>query len=169
VKVDTMFASKLFFVFLVLLVFLVPNLAPESFASDSDSANSAIEQAEGVMASAYEAVLEAEQVGANVSGSLARLNIAAENLANAHICHSLGDFENATRFANLCYNIGEEVTSEAHRLKIEAYGPHVASLWMRAIVSIVSTVGIILASFLGWYVFKGRYHKRMLRMKPEVG
>lgn len=163
-----MSASKLFFVFLVVLVFLVPNFAPESFASDNDSANSAIEQAEDVMASAYEAVLEVEQVGADVSGLLDRLNIAMENLANAHIWLGLGDFENATRFANLCYSIGEEVGNEAHKLKIEAYGPHVTSLWVRTTVSIVSISGIILASFWGWYVFKRRYHKRMLRMKPEV-
>lgn len=163
-----MSASKLFFVFLVLLVFSVPNVAPESFASDSDSTGSAIEQAEVIMTSAYEVILEAEQVGANVSDLLTQLNVAAENLANAHIRHGLGDFENATRFANLCYNIGQEVRSEAYKLKIEAYGPHVTSLLMRAIVSIVGISSIILASFLGWYAFKRRYHKRVLGMKPEV-
>lgn len=168
-KVDTLSASKPFFVLLVLLVLLFSNLAPESFASDSDSAKSVIKQAEDAMASAYEAILEAEQIGANVSGLLARLNITAENLANAHILHHLEDFENATRFAHLCYNIGEEVRSEAHKLKTEAYGPHVASIWTRTILSIGSIIGIILTSFFGWYVFKRRYYRRMLRMKPEAG
>lgn len=164
-----MSASKLFFVFLVLLVFLVPNFAPESYASDSDSANSAITQAESVMASAYEAVLEAEQVGANVPSLLARLNVAAENLANARNWHGRGDFENATRFANLCYDIGREVRSEANKLRIEAYGPYITSLWMRTVVSVVSIGGIIPASILAWYAFKRRNYNRMLKMKPEVG
>jgi len=163
-----MSASKLFFVFLVLLVFLVPNFVPESSASDSDSTSSAIKQAEATMVSAYEAVLEAEQVGANVSDLLARLNVAAENLANAHIRQGLGDFENATRFANLCYDIGEEVRGEARKLKIETYRPYVTSLLIRTIVSNASIIGIILASFLGWHAFKRRYYKRMLRMKPQV-
>jgi len=163
-----MSASKLFFVFLV-LVFLVPNFAPESSASDSDSASLAIKQAEATMASAYEAILEAEQVGANVSDLLARLNVAAENLANAHVCHGLGDFENATRFANLCYDIGKEVRNEAYELRIEAYGPDVISRLVENIGSIIGIIGIIYAGFLGWHVFKRRYHKRLLRMKPEVG
>jgi hypothetical protein len=169
VKVNTTSVCKLSFAFLVLLAFLVPNFVPESFAPDDDSTNLAIQQAEDVMALAYEAVLEAELVGANVSGLLARLDIAAENLANAHIWRGLGDFENATRFANLCYNIGEEVRNEAYKLKIEAWGPHITRLFMRTVVSIVSVSGIVLASFWGWYAFKQRYYKRMLRMKPETG
>lgn len=161
-------SSKVLLALTVLLFFMVSNFAPESLASDSDSANSAIAQAESIVASAYEAVLEAEQVGADVSDSLAQLNIAAENLAKAHISHSLGDFENATRFASLCHSIAENVKSEANKLRIEAYGPYVTNLLMKAVMSIVAISGIILASVVGWYAFKRRYYKRMLNMKPEV-
>ena len=163
-----MSASKLFFVFLVLLIFLVPIFTPESSASDSDSDNSAIDQTEVFLASVYEVVLEAEQLGANVSGLLARLNVAGEYSANAHIWYDLGDFENATRFANLCYDVGEEVRNEAYELKNEAYGSWVTSLFVKMTVSLVSVVIVVLLSFAVWRVFKRRYHKRILGMKPEV-
>jgi len=164
-----MSVSKFFLVLLVLSVFAALIFAsgvPE--ARSENVVSSAIDRAEASMASAYEAVLDAEQAGANVSGLLARLNVAGEYLANAHMSYRLGDFENATRFANLCYDVGEEVRNEAYELKNEAYGLWITDLVVRMTGSIIGVVVIVFLSFLVWRAFKRRYHKRILGMKPEV-
>jgi len=164
-----MSVSKLFFVLLILFVFVAPVFVSEAFGADGEIvAASAIDGAEGVMVSAYEAVLDAEKAGANVSGLLARLNVAGEYLANAHVWYGLGDFDNATRFANLCYDVGEEVKNEAVELKNEAHGLWVTDLVVRMTGSIIGVVIIVFLSFMVWRAFKRRYHKRILGMKPEV-
>ena len=166
--VDVMSVSKLIFFLLVLLVFAAPIFVSEALeASGENVAASAIDGAEAVMVSAYEAVWDAEQIGANVSGLLVRLNVAGENLVNAHIWYGLGDFENATRFANLCYDIGDEVRNEAYELKSEVQGSWVGDLWLRMTISIVGVVSVVFLSFLVWRVFRRRYHKRALGMEPE--
>jgi len=167
--VNVMSVSKLFFVLLFLFVFAAPVLVSEAFgAYGEDVAASAVDRAEVAVVSAYEAVLGAEQAGADVTDLLARLNVAGEYLANAHVLYSLGDFENATRFANLCYDVGEEVRNEAVELKNEAHELWVTNLIVRMNLSIISVVIIVFLSFLGWHVFKRRYHRRILGMKPEV-
>ena len=161
--------SKLFFVSLILSVFAFSILIPGAFGVESEGvAASAIDRAEVAMVSAYETVLSAEEVGADVSGLLAKLNVAGGYLASANVWFGLGDFENATRFANLCYDVGEEVRNEAVELKNEAHELWVTNLIVRMNLSIISVVIIVFLSFLGWHVFKRRYHRRILGMKPEV-
>jgi len=168
-NVSIMSVSKLFFVLLILSVSATPIFASEVLKVNGENVVvAAIDRAEAAMVSAYEAVLDAEQAGANVSGLLSRLNVAGEYLANAHILYRSGDFGNATRFANLCYDVGEEVRNEAHELENEAYGVWVTDLVVRMSVSMVGVVVIVFLSFVVWHAFKRRYHKRILGMKPEV-
>lgn len=161
--------SKPLFVLLVLLVLSVPFFSSEAFEVHGEEVvTSDIESAEDAMISAYEAVSDAEHAGANASGLLARLNVAGEYLANAHIWYCLGDFDSATRFANLCYDVAEEVRNEAYELENETYGLRVTSLVVRTTGSMIAVIIIVFLSFFGWRVFKRRYQKRVLEMKPEV-
>jgi len=167
--VDSMSFSKLFFVLFVLFVFVGPIFVSKTFGADSENVvASVIEKAENSVVSAYEAILDAEQIGANVSDLLAQLNVAGICLANARAFYALGDFENATHFANLCYDIGEEVRSEAVELKNEVHKLWVNAIWLRMTTSIVGVIFVVFLSFLVWGIFKRRYQKRILGMKPEV-
>ena len=154
--VDLMSVSKLFFVLLISSVFV-----SEAFAVDGeDVAVSAIDRAEVAVVSAYEAVSEAEQAGADVSSLLARLNDAGENLAEAHMLYGLGDFDGAVDSADLSSEIGEEVRGSAEELKIKAYGSWVRSLWIRITGSIVGVIVVIFGTFIAWRVFKRRYFRQ---------
>lgn len=133
-----------------------------------DVAVSAISHAEEVLASAYEAALEAEGAGANVSGLLVRLNDAGEHLAKAHIAYRLGDFDQAGSFANLCSEIGEDVKSEADGLRGAGFESRVTGFWLTIAGSLVGVVAAGLGGVWGWRVFKRRYYQRVLGMKPEV-
>lgn len=167
--VDIVSVSKLFLVLLILSVFAVPVFVSEAFAVDGeDVAASAVDRAEAAVVSAYDAVLGAERVGADVSGLLARLDVAGEYLASSHVWYGLGVYDNATRFADLCYDVGREVRRDAVGLKSEAYELLVRDLWLKLILSVVGVVCVVFLSFLVWRAFKRRYRKRVLGMRPEV-
>jgi hypothetical protein len=164
-----MSAAKLLVIFLVISVFVVSSIFVfKAFASSEDAASLAISQAEQVLASAFEAVLEAERAGANVSGLLVMLNDAGVFLAKAQVAYRLGDFEEAVGFADLCYEIGEGVKGKAGELRVEAYGPRVIGFWLTMAGSLVGVVAVGVGSVWGWRFFKRRYYRHVLRMKPEV-
>lgn len=163
-----MSTTKLLVVLLILSTFVSPIFVFKANASGEDVAASAVSRAEQALASAYEAVLEAERAGANVSGLLARLSEAGELLAQAHISYRLGDFDGAARFADLCGQIGEEVRVEAYNLRSSAMEEAVQHFRWTMIGSILSVAIIIGASFMGWRIFKLRYCRRVLGMRPEV-
>ena len=155
-------------VFLAILVCLYPFLVFESLASNEDVATLAINQAEDVVASAYEAVLGAEQAGANVSSLIVELNDAGELLAEAHAAYRLSDFDGAIVSANQCSAIGESVKNEADNLRVATHGSRVMGSWLTVAGSLVGVVLVVFGSFWGWRVFKRRYYREVLRVKPEV-
>jgi hypothetical protein len=160
--------SKLFFVFLVFLVFAVPGFVSDVFGGDGDLAVSAVDGAEAAVALAYEAVLDAEEVGADVSGLLVELNVAGGYLAEAHVWLGLGDFDEAVRLADLCYDAVVDVRNEAIELESEAHALRVTDSVVKMTGSIIGVVIVVFLGFVFWHVFKRRYSKRVLEMKPEV-
>jgi len=160
---------KFSFVLMMLLVFASQFYVSVTIAQVSESeASSALTSAEGAVDSAYQAVLRAEEAGANVSGLLVRLNDAGELLAKAKVAYRLGDFDEAARFANLSGNIGGEVQNAAVELKDSAWVASVQRRWFTMTGSIISVVGVVFGSFWGWSFFRRRYYRRVLGMKPEV-
>ena len=155
-------------ILLVLSAFTSPPFVLRAHASSQVVAAPAISQAEEVLVSAYEAVLEAEQAGTNVSGLLTRLNEAGDLLAQAHVLYRLEDFDGAARFSDPCREIGEEVRDEALGLRDQAVLEADQRFRWTMIGSILGVAIIVGVSFLGWRTFKLRYHRRILEMKPEV-
>jgi len=170
-EVGGMSFSKLFFVFLILSVsvFVVPVFVSAALGADGeDVVVSAIDRAEESVVSAYEAVLDAEEVGADVSELLDRLNVAGEYLAEARVCLGLGDFDEAVRLADLCYDVVEGVEGEAFGLESEAHALGVTDSVVRMVGSMVGVVVVVFLGFVFWRVFKRRYSKRVLGMRSEV-
>jgi len=128
----------------------------------------ALARAEVRVVSAYQAVLNAEKTGANVSGLLAQLNDVGKLLAEAKVAYRLGDYDGAVRLTGFCSEISERVKNEADRLQSEAHGHRIMSHWLIMTSSLVGTVAVGLGSFWSWRFFKSRYYERVLRMKPEV-
>ena len=161
--------SKLFLVLFVLLVLPAPIFVSVGLAEiNKNAAASTIEGAEASVASAHEAVLEAEQNGADVSDLVVVLNDAAELLAEANIAYGLGQFDEAAGFAGLCLEASEAVRSDAVALRVETQGARVWELWLNLIGSLVGVVVVVFGGLVGWGYVKKRYFKRALGMKPEV-
>jgi len=160
---------KFSFVLMTLLVFASQSYISVTTAQVGESeASLALTSAEGAVSSAYQAVLRAEEVGANISGLLAQLNDAGELLAKAKVEYRLGDFDEVVRSASLCSVISGSVKNEADELHVKAYGPRVTGFWLTFTGSLVGMVAVGFGSFWGWHFFKKRYYKQVLGMKPEV-
>jgi len=150
-------ASK-FLVLFIVFAFSVSVFMSEIFASNSeDTAIASIERAENALVSAYQAVLEVEQVEANVSGLLAQLNDAGEFLAKAHMAYRLENFDNATSSADLGMDIGEEVKNKAYELKSSAWRENIQRMWLTIMGSILGVILIASGSFWVWHFLKRRY------------
>ena len=150
------------------LLFLLPFPTLLVSASSEDVVTLALTEAEEALASVHEAVLEAEQAGANVSGLLDKLNLGAEYLAEAYVWYRLGVSENASRFAGLCYEVVGGVSSEAVELRDEAKRLGDADFVVNMIGSVVGVIVVLVFCSVAWLVFRRRYRRRVLGLRPEV-
>jgi len=149
------------------LLFLLPFPTLLVSASSEDVVTLALTEAEETLASTHEAVLEAEQAGANVSGLLDKLNLGAEYLAEAYVWYRLGVSENASRFAGLCYEVVGGVSSEAVELRDEAKRLGDADFVVNMIGSVVGVISVFVFCSVAWLVFRRRYRRRV-GLRSEV-
>jgi hypothetical protein len=154
--------------FSVLLFLLLSVSVTWVSAADEDQVSLGLANAEGDLASAYDAVLEAEEAGADVSGLLDMLNVGGEYLAEAYVWQRLGVNENATRLAGLCQEAVENVRSEAILLKEKAERLEASDFMVTMLVSAVGVGVVVVVGFVLWRVFTRRYSRRILGLKPEV-
>jgi len=150
-----LFVFSAFLLFLLLFPILLVN------AASVDVPNSALTEVEETFASAYEAVLEAEQAGANITELLDRYNLAVERLAEARILLRLGDFDGTVNFVDLV-NIGADVKAEAEQLKIDAQKSSNSNQLNVLTFSIIGIIVVICTTFVCWRVFKRRYSRQPL-------
>jgi hypothetical protein len=169
--VDMRSTIRLHFVSVVVLFFALSStlMLSVSATGNQEVSASTISEAEQLMAQAYEAVLDAERVGADVSGLLVRLNDAAAMLSQARMAFEVGDFEEAIRFAESRREIEYEVVDEARWLETEAINAQVQKSWRFLVTSALGISTVLVASILGYQYFKRRYYKRLSKMKPRVG
>lgn len=157
-----------FLVVIVCLFSLVSVFVPWVGAVDGGAASLAVAEAEEALVSAYGAVLVAEEAGADVSGLLVRLNVAAGYLAEAIVFVGLGDYEGAVRLAGLCVEAVDGVEGEAVLLRGEAARRGMEDVLVRVFGSVVGVVVVAVGGFVLWGVFKRRYVGKVLGSRPEV-
>jgi len=168
-EVDGVSSLRVIAALFVLYAFVSSVFVLGTMALDvEDVALSAIEGAELAVDLAFEAVLEAEGAGANVSGLLDELNDGAEALSKAYISNRVGNFDDAVYFADLCGDLVGSVEAEANELRDVAVVDRNHRLLLSTLGSVLALVCIFYGGFFGWRFFKSRYHRRVLQMKPEV-
>ena len=157
-----------FFWFSVFLFLLVLTSFSRVEAVDKDVVALQLADAEEALDSAFDAVFEAEEAGANVSGLLVRLNVGGEYLSEAFVWFRLGVFENASSFAGFCREVVGSVSGEAVGLRDEAERLAREDVLVRVFGSAVGVVVVSISGFLVWGVFRRRYRNGLLRFRPEV-
>jgi len=167
--VDDVSGLRVIVVLFVLFAFASSVFVLGTMALDvEDAALSAIKSAELAVDLAYDAVLEAEGAGADVSSLLDELNEGAEALSEAHMSERAGNFDDVTYFANLCCDLVEGIEAEANMLRDAAVVERTQRLFLTSLSSAVAAVCILFGGFFGWRFFKSRYYQRVLKTKPEV-
>ncbi|UCE29614.1 MAG: hypothetical protein JSV85_02530 [Candidatus Bathyarchaeota archaeon] len=127
-----------------------------------------IERAESAVDAAYQAVLEAEKAGADVSSLLDTLNAGAEALSEAYMADRAGEFDDVVHYADLCYDLVGGVETEANVLRDEAAAEQTQRIFLASLGSAIAVGCIFFAGFYGWRFFKSWYYRRFSQMKPEV-
>lgn len=157
-----------FFGLSVLLFLLLQFSFPWVGAVSGDVVPLEVADAEEALVSAYGAVLDAEEAGANVSGLLGRLSVGGEYLAEAYDYVRLGDSENAGRLAGLCVEAVDDLEGEAALMREDAARLERADLLAMVFGSAVGVVVVVVSGVLLWTIFKRRYHEKILKLRPEV-
>ena len=159
---------RYWFVVTACFIFVACALVFTASAADEPSAASAVEKAETDSIAAYEAMLAAEQAGADVSNLVVQMNNAVGRLAEAEVAYRLGDFNESVRLAGLCSELSSDVKAEAEVLRLQASGAQAFERQARIAGSLASMVAVVVGGFWSWRLFKRRYCRRVLAMKPEV-
>jgi hypothetical protein len=138
------------------------------YVSASDEASLAIGEADDALRLAFEAVLEAERAGVNVSDLIVKLDEAGGLLAEAENAYRVGNFSEAVSRAEGCSVLADGVVGEALSLKSSALADAQKAVLQTLTLSWVGGVAFLAMLFFVWSWFKRAYAKKMLKMKLEV-
>ncbi len=157
-----LYASALAFLTLTLCILIQPVLC------QTDGFSSRLLQADASVGHAFTAVLDAEKAGANVTGLLNQLNVAADLLAQADNLYRSGDVAGATNALNQVLPITQQVAVQTATAESNAKTASQNALVLTVVFSVVGSILFVLVLFWVWRAFKKRYISRMLASKPEV-
>jgi len=130
-------------------------------ASRLQSANTAIN-------GAFNAILGAEKAGANVTGLMVQLNVAADDLAQAENFYRIGDTNAAAAQSDKVLPIAQEVTTAAQAAKQNALVSGQYDFWLTIAFSVIGTLLLVLVLLRVWRRFKRGYMTKLPELKPEV-
>jgi hypothetical protein len=139
-----------------------------SVVRGADEASSSVGEADVAVRQAFNATLDAERAGANVSGLILRLNEAGEILVEAEIALGNGNSSEAASKAGQCIGIAESVKGDADVLKASALEKAQTVFWASLAFSVVGIAVFVVVLEFVWRRFKRGYVGKMLGMKPEV-
>jgi len=137
-------------------------------ARGADEASSSVGEADVAVRQAFDATLDAERAGANVSGLILRLSEAGGILVEAEMALGNGNSSEAASKAGQCIGIAESVKGDADVLKASALDEAQTVFWTSLTFSVVGIAVFVAVLVLVWRWFKRGYVRKMLGLKPEV-
>ncbi len=152
----------------VLLTLSVCFLSVQQATAQTDSATSKLQAANNAVDQAFNAVLDAEKAGANVTDLLAQINVAEGLLAQAENSDRTGNTNTAATQADSVLPIAQQVTNEAQNAKQTAIVSSQNALWSTIALTAIGVFVFVLVLFLVWRRFKRNYIERLSEAKPEL-
>jgi hypothetical protein len=131
-------------------------------------ASASVGEADVAVRQAFNATLDAERAGANVSRLILRLNEAGGILVEAEMALGNGNSSEAASKAGQCIGIAENVKGDADVLKTSALDEAQTVFWTSLTFSVVGIAVFVAVLVLVWRWFKPGYVREMLGLKPEV-
>jgi CHASE3 domain sensor protein len=152
----------------VILTLSVCFLSVQQATAQTDSATSKLQAAHTEVDQAFNAVLDAEKAGANVTDLLTQLNTAQGLLAQAENSDRTGVINTAATQADSVLPIAQQVTNEAQDAKQTAIVSSQNAFWSPITLTVIGVFIFVLVLFLVWRLFKRYYIERLSEAKPEV-
>ena len=152
---------------LVLMVAGLLSFGPLCVRGTGD-ASASVGEADVAVRQAFNATLDAERAGANVSGLILRLNEAGGILVEAEMALGNGNSSEAASKAGQCIGIAESVKGDADVLKTSALDEAQTVFWTSLTFPVVGIAVFVAVLVLVWRRFKRGYVRKMLGLKPEV-
>lgn len=156
------------FIFLALGFFLFSEHYGFAQTDQIDQTTSKLQTANTALEQAFNAVLDAEKAGANVTGLLLQLNVAAGDLAQAENSYHAGNSNAAAVQADSVLPIAQEVTNSAQGAKQDAVASGQNAFWLTIAFTATGAFVLVLVLFLVWRRLKRGYMEKLFSLKPEV-
>jgi VanZ family protein len=141
-----------------LCLLLLLSLTTVCVVNSENEAVAKISEAENALNLAYEAVLQAEKAGANVTDLLSNLTEAGELLSKAKLVLSTNESA-AVDFAVESQAKLNGFLAEADALRVAAAQQRYWDFIINVVGSIVGSVAVICGGFVVWTVLKRKYEK----------
>ena len=155
----------------VLIVFLTLGAYLYSMpyaVGQTGDAEAKLQAANNTVTYAFNAVLDAERAGANVTDLLVQLNDAAGILAQAENAYRNGDNNTVMNNVDSVLPITQEVTTAAQTAKETASISAQNTLWLTIVLSVIGVFAFVSVLFLVWRRFRRNYVNNLSEAKPEV-
>jgi len=136
--------------------------------AQTNQATSKLQEANIAVNQAFNAVLDAEKAGANVTDLLSRLNYAIGILAQAETSYRTGYFNKASAQADNVLPLAHQITTAAQNAKQTALVSNQNAFWSTVALTVIGAFVFVLVLFLVWRQFKRNYIKNLSEAKPEV-
>ena len=155
-------------VLLSVLFLSTVSLSVNRVAAQTSQAQSKLQAADSAVNQAFNAVLNAEKAGANVTGLDNQLSVAANWLAEAQVAYRAGDFNSTVVKADIAASAAQDVKVLAQSAESAALVNAQNGFWFAIGFSVGGSVVFVLGLFFVWGWLKKNYVKGMLDAKPEV-
>ncbi len=159
--------NKLLAAALLTSIALLLFLSASPAIGQTEDASLKIQRANEAIGQAFNGILSAEEVGANVTGLLEQLNVATGLLAQAENSYRTGD-ASAANFADQAVPIAQQVKAQATIVKNSAVSSKQNDLIFTVVFVVIGSELFILGLLFVWRRVKKRYVNEMLESKPEV-
>ncbi|HUK85566.1 MAG TPA: hypothetical protein VLU95_06875 [Candidatus Acidoferrum sp.] len=157
--------NKIIFVSITIAILILPCLCL-SFVKATGETES-IDLANSSMETAFTNVQAAQQVGANVTQLLARLNNGAVLLTQAINSYNGGNMANVTINAENARSIADQVNNDAINLKNNTINQSKNNFLLTTLLSVIAASIFVFLLVLVWRRFKRSYLNKKLALRPE--
>lgn len=153
---------------MIMLVFSLCFLSVQQAIAQTDQASSKLQAANVAVEQAFNAVLDAEKAGANVTGLLVQINTAQGILAQAENSYRTGNTNQAATQSDNVLRIAQQITTSAQNAKQDAIMSIQNNFWWTITFTVVGALVFLEVLILFWFWFKRRYVRNLSDAKPEL-
>jgi hypothetical protein len=142
---------------MLLLIFIIFKAPSQASAADELEAKEAITNTENLLLNCYNASLEAEKAGANITQLLTILNEAGTFLSKAELAYKNGNFTSAVEFTNQTQTRLNGFADLARSAREMGLQQTYWDFMIYIVASIAGSIAIIFGSLIVWFFLKRRY------------